>query len=93
MLLNNRGYSEAWRLQYLTDLNVLPDYEPGWGYYRRAAGAPVDADGKPVFHRVPKSFEAAETDGQRWRWCLEQAVEFDPQPAQRSADAVRRLPA
>ncbi len=31
MLLNNRGYGEAWRLQYLTDLNELPDYERGLG--------------------------------------------------------------
>ena len=77
--MNNRGYSESWRLQYLTDLKVLPDYEDGWGYYRQTAGAPVDADGKPVFYHVPKSFEAAETDGQRWRWCLQQAVEMNPQ--------------
>ena len=32
MLLNNRGYGESWRLQYLTDLKVLPDYEQGWGW-------------------------------------------------------------
>jgi hypothetical protein len=56
MLLNNRGYSESWRLQYLTDLSVLPDYEDGWGYFRQTSGAPVDADGKPVFHPIPKSF-------------------------------------
>ena len=37
MLLNNRGYNESWRLQYLTDLKVLPDYEDGWGYYRQTA--------------------------------------------------------
>ncbi len=78
MLLGNRGYSESWRLQYLSDLKTLPDYDPGWGYYREVAGAPVGEDGKPVYHTVPKSFEASETDGQRWRWCLEQAVEFDP---------------
>jgi hypothetical protein len=77
MLLNNRGHNEAWRLQYLTDLGTLPDYEPGWGYYSPTAGAPVDEDGNPVFHHVPKSWESAETDGQRWRWCLEQAMEFD----------------
>ncbi len=41
MLLNNRGYDEAWRLQYLTDLKVLPDYDPGWGWEfgRQATGA------------------------------------------------------
>jgi alpha-2-macroglobulin len=79
MLLNSRGYREAWRLQNLTDFGVLPDYEPGWGYGRQVSGAPVDADGNPVFYRVPKSFESAKTDGERWRWCLQQAVEMNPQ--------------
>ena len=81
MLLNNRGYGESWRLQYLTDLKTLPDYEQGWGWEyggRQSSGAPVDADGNPVFHHVPKSFEAAKTDGERWRWCLQQAVEMNP---------------
>ena len=78
ILLANRRFEEAWRLQYLSDLKTLPDYEPGWGNYREAHGAPVDADGNPVFYAIPKSFEAAESDGQRWRWCLEQAAEFDP---------------
>ncbi len=27
-----RGANQAWRLQYLTDLTRLPDYEPGYGY-------------------------------------------------------------
>ncbi|MFH1265943.1 MAG: MG2 domain-containing protein, partial [Planctomycetota bacterium] len=79
MLLNNRGYGEAWRLQTLSDLSVLPDYEPGWGYGGRMPGAPVDEEGNPVFHHVPKNFEEARTDGERWRWCLEQAMEFSPQ--------------
>ncbi|MHC4180944.1 MAG: alpha-2-macroglobulin, partial [Planctomycetota bacterium] len=77
-LLNNRGWREAWRLQYKSDLSVLPDYDPGWGYYRQASGAPVDEEGNPVYHYTPKSFEDAETDGQRWRWCLEQTMEFNP---------------
>ncbi|MGD0654353.1 MAG: MG2 domain-containing protein [Thermoguttaceae bacterium] len=77
LLADRRGLEEAWRLQYLSDLKDLPDYEPGWNNYRETRGAPVDADGKPVFHKVPKSFESAETDGQRWRWCLQQAAEFD----------------
>ena len=78
MLLNNLGWNEAWRLQYLTDLDELPDYDPGWRYGQPITAAPVDEEGNPVVHRVPKSFEAARTDGQRWRWCLEQAVEFHP---------------
>jgi alpha-2-macroglobulin len=69
---------DAWRLQYLSDLKVLPDYEPGWGYNREIRGAPVDADGKPILYTVPKSFADAENDGQRWRWCLQQSAELDP---------------
>lgn len=69
----------AWRLQVLTDLSQLPDYEEGyrgWGG-EQTQGAPVDEDGNPVFHHVPKSFEDAKSDGERWRWLLSQAVEFD----------------
>lgn len=79
ILLNYRGYEEAWRLQVLTDLATLPDYEPGWGYYRgEPRGAPVEEDGTPVYHRVPRSWAEAASDGQRWRWCLAQAAEADP---------------
>ncbi len=78
LLLNNRGHSEAWRLQYLSDLTVLPDYDPGYGYGGRSSGAPVDDQGAPVFHHTPKTFEDAKTDGERWRWCLEQTIEFNP---------------
>ncbi|MGQ9575058.1 MAG: alpha-2-macroglobulin family protein [Thermoguttaceae bacterium] len=77
LLLAGRGQREAWQLQYLTDLNVLPDYEPGWGYYMPSRGAPVDEQGNPVFHTVPNSWDDAASDGQRWRWCLVQAMEFD----------------
>src|SRR5690606_29920681 len=40
-------------------------------------GAPVDADGKPVFHAIPESWKAAVSDGERWRWMLLQAAEAD----------------
>jgi uncharacterized protein YfaS (alpha-2-macroglobulin family) len=79
LILNGGGYYEPWRLQYLTDLKQLPDYDEGY-YYGRGGdkGAPVDAKGDPVYHHVPKSYKTAESDGQRWRWMLTQAVEFDP---------------
>jgi uncharacterized protein YfaS (alpha-2-macroglobulin family) len=75
-----RGYHQAWRLQYLTDLSRLPDYEPGYGYEygRQQTGAPVDAQGSPVFHQTPQSFEAAKTDGERWRYLHMAAVQLDP---------------
>jgi len=82
MLLGNRGYNEAWRLQYLTDLATLPDYEEGYyGWYGRGGsprGAPVDGDGNPVYYHIPKSWEAAASDGERWRWALVKVVEYDP---------------
>ncbi|MBI3862640.1 MAG: alpha-2-macroglobulin [Planctomycetia bacterium] len=69
----------AWRLQALTDLTKLPDYEEGYyGHGGTAGGAPVDAEGKPVFHHVPESFDAARSDGERWRWLLAQAAQVDP---------------
>jgi uncharacterized protein YfaS (alpha-2-macroglobulin family) len=78
MLLAGGGYHAPWRLQYLTDLTQLPDYEEGYyGYGHEQHGAPVDADGNPIFHKMPKSYEAAQSDGERWRWMLAQAVEFN----------------
>ncbi len=99
MLLGNRGYNEAWRLQYLTDLSVLPDYEEGYrgrGGYRGdsgSAGAPVNPDGTPVFYKIPKTYEASVNDGERWRWMLVQAMEAAPERVnyifQRWADFLR----
>ncbi|MGD9290895.1 MAG: hypothetical protein PVG74_24970, partial [Desulfobacterales bacterium] len=70
---------QAWRLQYLTDWRSLPDYDAGHGYeYGRVQGAPVDAEGMPVFHKMPDSFESAKSDGQRWRWLLEKSAMLNP---------------
>jgi uncharacterized protein YfaS (alpha-2-macroglobulin family) len=79
MIMQYSGYQQAWRLQYLTNLNTLPDYEPGHGYEygQRVQGAPVDAAGRPVFHKIPDSFDAAKSDGERWRWLLAEAVELN----------------
>jgi hypothetical protein len=78
-LLSSRGYDASWRLQYLTDLNELPDYDEGNYGWQPPVGTPVDENGDPVFHRVPENWEAATSDGQRWRWALEQAHEFSPE--------------
>lgn len=90
LLQGPNGDYEPWRLQYLSDLGQLPDYEDGYPYfyYGRRGGrgghnggnhlAPVDAEGNPVYHYLPKSYEKAESDGQRWRWMLSQVVEFNP---------------
>ena len=79
MMLGYRSYREAWRLQYLSDLTTLPDYEEGYGYYGGTQGAPVLPDGTPVYYPVPKSYTAAGNDGERWRWMLNQAVNVNPE--------------
>ena len=38
----------------------------------------MEADGTPVYYRVPQGFVQAKNDGERWRWALAQAVEADP---------------
>ena len=77
-LLNGMGHSQAWKLQVLTDLATLPDYEDGYFWWRgqQAQGAPVDADGNPIYHAVPKSYADAKSDGERWRWMLAQTMEL-----------------
>ncbi len=77
-LMAGRHDHEAWRLQALTDIASLPDYEPGWGSSGETRGAAVGADGTPVYYHLPRSFEAATSDGERWRWALAQAAEVHP---------------
>jgi uncharacterized protein YfaS (alpha-2-macroglobulin family) len=92
-LLSGGQGNNAWRLQFLSDLTKLPDYDesgafnpymgrgfrgmPG-GRGVNHSGAPVDADGKPIYHSIPKSYETATTDGERWRWNLMQVAELQP---------------
>lgn len=75
------GGADAWELQQLTNWHETPDFQPGYRWGRRGVGsvrgAPVDADGNPVYYRIPKSFAEAQSDGERWRWLLTQAVECD----------------
>jgi len=79
MLLGYRGHYGSWHLQYATDLEKLPDHTDTVSYgHSSASGAPVDEKGEPVYHRLPKSFADAKTDGERWRWLLHRAGELDP---------------
>ncbi|MEE4265902.1 MAG: MG2 domain-containing protein [Desulfobacteraceae bacterium] len=80
IILQYSGQNQSWRLQYLTDLAVLPDYEPGHGYWSvdGTQGAPVDRDGNPVFYKMPQTFQSAKSDGERWRWLLASAAGTNP---------------
>ena len=78
MVTSNR---ETWRLQELTDLASLPDYDEGYGYRYRGAsqqGAPVAADGTPIYFSLPAAWAGAKNDGERWRWALAQMAACDP---------------
>ncbi|MCD8350721.1 MAG: MG2 domain-containing protein [Planctomycetaceae bacterium] len=71
LLLRSREGMLAWRLTGLTDLDTPPaegESTPIYALPRRHA--PVDADGNPVYHQRPESWEAAKTDGERYRWLL-----------------------
>jgi hypothetical protein len=91
--VSSARHGEAWKLQDLTDLTTLPDFEISeggrWGGYGRGGwgmpskGAPVDQDGNPIFHKMPESWDAAMSDGERWRWAMAQVVKY--QPKRRSA--------
>jgi uncharacterized protein YfaS (alpha-2-macroglobulin family) len=78
-LLSGRGYQQAWRLQVLTNLDELPDYEDGWYAEGGApAGAPVDEAGNPVYYDAPESWNKAANDGERWRWVLAKRTAWQP---------------
>ncbi|GAB5406038.1 MAG: hypothetical protein Aurels2KO_42690 [Aureliella sp.] len=64
-----------WRLQELTDLDQELNYDEIVNRNERmsSGGAPVKADGEPVLYIAPESWDAATNDGQRARYCLEQA--------------------
>jgi uncharacterized protein YfaS (alpha-2-macroglobulin family) len=72
------GALNSWRLQILTDLSSLPDIEQTYWQGYRNEGAPVDAVGNPVLHRIPLTFDAARSDGERWRWLLAEAERLQP---------------
>jgi uncharacterized protein YfaS (alpha-2-macroglobulin family) len=78
VLMGGSGYNESWRLQVLSDIGQLPDYEEGYYYGGRTQGAPIGDDGLPVYHHVPKTWGDSKSDGERWRWTLAQAVENNP---------------
>ncbi|RYD17339.1 MAG: hypothetical protein EOP88_27100, partial [Verrucomicrobiaceae bacterium] len=67
-----RQPSEAWKLQTLTPLEVLPEWgEPGPD--GGTEGAPWAGDA-PVLYQPPASWQVARNDGERWRFALAEQV-------------------
>ncbi len=89
--MGDRAEKDSWRLQSLTPLESLPDYDENtsYGVGAQDPGAPVEPDGTPVYYHVPRSFEQARNDGERWRYALAQAAEVNPDSSTRP---VWRLP-
>jgi hypothetical protein len=78
IIMGNFGYAQSWQLQDLTDLKTLPDYEANSQHnYARNVGIPVNDDGSPLFYYLPKTWDAAKNDGERWRWLLQEAARWD----------------
>jgi alpha-2-macroglobulin len=81
-LMGTSATYDCWRLQNLTPLDALDDYDRDSSRYlwsgRPRGAAPVEPDGTPVYYRVPESFAAAGNDGERWRWALTRAAQVDP---------------
>jgi len=78
VLTRDRSGGRAWRLQELTDLATLPDYDEGYYAPGDERGAPVGADGAPVYHLVPERWPDAKSDGERWLWLLHATAQDDP---------------
>ncbi len=41
-------------------------------------GAPVDAQGEPIYYNTPDSWDDAKNDGERWRWALDEYAKLGP---------------
>ncbi|MCL2744146.1 MAG: MG2 domain-containing protein, partial [Planctomycetaceae bacterium] len=71
-------WNTGWKMQILTDIETLPDYETeNWYRGGQRSFAPVDEEGNPILYSLPETFENAKNDGERWRWCLNQATKLD----------------
>ena len=67
-----------WQLYLLTDLEEVPDYTDQSDFIT-SEGAPVGADGEPVYLGEPDTWQAAKSDGERWRWTLREINRIDPE--------------
>lgn len=81
VISNSLSY-ETQNLDELTDLNRLPDpveVDDNWDWDGTPAPIQLDEKGQPVGFRVPKSWQEARSDRERWHWALERAAQADPQ--------------
>ena len=80
LTMSRTGSGNVWRLHLLTDVKAVPDYTERIDMIT-SEGAPVNAEGNPVWIDVPESWETAASDGERWRWTMEEIARIDPTQA------------
>lgn len=71
------GSGRLWQFYLLTDLKSTPDNSENIDIIT-SDGAPTDAEGNPVWIDVPASWEAAKSDGERWRWVTKEIIRINP---------------
>ncbi len=74
--MGRSGIQRIWALGVLTPIDTLPDYGTGRDL-SSGSGAPVDDEGNPLVIAIPKSWEAAANDGERWRWARTETGRLD----------------
>lgn len=72
------GSGNLWQLYLLTDLDAVPDYTERIDVIT-SDGAPVGPDGAPSYLDIPDTWENAKSDGERWRWTMQEIARIDPQ--------------
>ncbi|MFN5868467.1 MAG: hypothetical protein ACK46A_03950, partial [Akkermansiaceae bacterium] len=77
LLYNRTGSNYLWRLFILTDISKSPDFSEKIDEIT-SDGAPADAEGNPSLIDIPASWQAAKSDGERWRWILQEIARIDP---------------
>ncbi|ODA28706.1 MG2 domain-containing protein [Planctopirus hydrillae] len=79
-LTANRSDQQAWQLQTLTNLDLLPEFEevPIWFRGGESSDAPVTPHGQPLYYSIPESWAAAKSDGERYRWLLAEQKKILP---------------
>ncbi|QDS98988.1 alpha-2-macroglobulin family protein [Adhaeretor mobilis] len=78
---NAMQQGRGWRMQLLTDLSELPDYDKSNSSHGNNSGAPVVANGNPIYYQEPANWDASANDGERWRWLLAERVRWMPSTA------------
>ena len=83
LLISGRRSGNSYKLQALTDFSRLPEYGESEGATSSISRPPVNADGSPVLYHVPASWDAAGSDGERYRYALDTAIRAGSEKARK----------